>query len=133
MVEGLQTDAIVINLSTISPTATREMADTIRQKGAHMLDATVSGGEGGAIAGTLSIMLGGIKAIFNRCLPIFEAMGKNIVHLGETGSGQLTKLCNQIALAITNLAMSEALIFGATAGINLKKMQQAISGGAAGS
>ena len=92
-------------MSTISPTATREMADTIRQKGAHMLDATVSGGEGGAIAGTLSIMLGGI---FNRCLPIFEAMGKNIVHLGETGSGQLTKLCNQITLAVTNLAMSEA-------------------------
>lgn len=133
VVEGLQTDTVVIDMSTISPTATREMADTIQQKGAHMLDAPVSGGEGGAIAGTLSIMVGGNEAIFNRCLPIFEAMGKNIVHLGETGSGQLTKLCNQIAVAVTNLAMSEALIFGAKAGINLKKMQQAISGGAAGS
>jgi 3-hydroxyisobutyrate dehydrogenase len=133
VVEGLQTDTVVIDMSTISPTATREMADTIQQKGTYMLDAPVSGGEGGAIAGTLSIMVGGNEAIFNRCLPIFEAMGKNIVHLGETGSGQLTKLCNQIAVAVTNLAMSEALIFGAKAGINLKKMQQAISGGAAGS
>ncbi len=133
VVDGLRTDTVVIDTNTIFPTATREMADTIQQKGAYMLDAPVSGGEGGAIAGTLSIMVRGNEAIFNYCLPIFEVMGKNIVPLGGTGSGQLTKLCNRIAVAATNLAMSEASIFGAKAGINLKKMQQAISGGATGS
>jgi 3-hydroxyisobutyrate dehydrogenase len=98
-----------------------------------MLDAPVSGGEGGAIAGTLSIMVGGEETVFNRCLPIFETLGKTIVHVGQSGAGQLTKLCNQIAVAVTNLAMSEALIFGARSGLDLKKMQHAIQGGAAGS
>lgn len=126
-------DAVVIDMSTISPTATREMARLIQEKGASMLDAPVSGGEGGAIAGTLSIMVGGEEAVFNRCLPIFETLGKNIVHIGRSGAGQLTKLCNQIAVAVTNLAMSEALIFGAKSGLDLKKMQHAIQGGAAGS
>ncbi len=126
-------DAAVIDMSTISPTATREIASVIQEKGASMLDAPVSGGEGGAIAGTLSIMVGGEKTVFNRCLPIFEILGKTIVHVGQSGAGQLTKLCNQIAVAVTNLAMSEALIFGAKSGLDLKKMQHAIQGGAAGS
>ena len=132
-IHALTQDSIVIDMSTISPTATREMADIIQEKGAAMLDAPVSGGEGGAIAGTLSIMVGGEEAVFNRCLPVFETLGKNIVHVGQSGAGQLTKLCNQIAVAVTNLAMSEALIFGAKAGLDLKKMQHAIQGGAAGS
>ena len=126
-------DAAVIDMSTISPTATREIASVIQEKGASMLDAPVSGGEGGAIAGTLSIMVGGEETVFNRCLPIFETLGKTIVHIGQSGAGQLTKLCNQIAVAVTNLAMSEALIFGAKSGLDLKKMQHAIQGGAAGS
>ena len=126
-------DAVVIDMSTISPTATREIASIVQEKGASMLDAPVSGGEGGAIAGALSIMVGGEEAVFNRCLPIFETLGKNIVHVGQSGAGQLTKLCNQIAVAVTNLAMSEALIFGAKSGLDLKKMQHAIQGGAAGS
>ena len=126
-------DAAVIDMSTISPTATREIASVIQEKGASMLDAPVSGGEGGAIAGTLSIMVGGEETVFNRCLPIFEILGKTIVHVGQSGAGQLTKLCNQIAVAVTNLAMSEALIFGAKSGLDLKKMQHAIQGGAAGS
>ena len=126
-------DAVVIDMSTISPTATREIVRSIQEKGASMLDAPVSGGEGGAIAGALSIMVGGEEAVFNRCLPIFETLGKNIVHVGQSGAGQLTKLCNQIAVAVTNLAMSEALIFGAKSGLDLKKMQHAIQGGAAGS
>ena len=126
-------DAVVIDMSTISPTATREIASTVQEKGASMLDAPVSGGEGGAIAGALSIMVGGEEDVFNRCLPIFETLGKNIVHVGQSGAGQLTKLCNQIAVAVTNLAMSEALIFGAKSGLDLKKMQNAIQGGAAGS
>lgn len=126
-------DAVVIDMSTISPTATREIASAVQEKGASMLDAPVSGGEGGAIAGALSIMVGGEEDVFNRCLPIFETLGKNIVHVGQSGAGQLTKLCNQIAVAVTNLAMSEALIFGAKSGLDLKKMQNAIQGGAAGS
>ena len=126
-------DAVVIDMSTISPTATREIASIVQEKGTSMLDAPVSGGEGGAIAGTLSIMVGGEEDVFNRCLPIFETLGKNIVHVGQSGAGQLTKLCNQIAVAVTNLAMSEALIFGAKSGLDLKKMQNAIQGGAAGS
>ncbi len=133
VVHTITQDTIVIDMSTISPTATREIASIVQEKGASMLDAPVSGGEGGAIAGTLSIMVGGEEAVFNRCVPLFETLGKNIVHVGQSGAGQLTKLCNQIAVAVTNLAMSEALIFGAKAGLDLKKMQHAIRGGAAGS
>ena len=133
VIHAIAQDAVVIDMSTISPTATREIASIIQEKGASMLDAPVSGGEGGAIAGTLSIMVGGEEAVFNQCLPIFETLGKNIVHIGRSGAGQLTKLCNQIAVAVTNMAMSEALIFGAKAGLDLKKMQHAIQGGAAGS
>ena len=133
VIHAIAQDAVVIDMSTISPTASREIASIIQEKGASMLDAPVSGGEGGAIAGTLSIMVGGEEAVFNQCLPIFETLGKNIVHIGRSGAGQLTKLCNQIAVAVTNMAMSEALIFGAKAGLDLKKMQHAIQGGAAGS
>ena len=132
-IHAIKQDSVVIDMSTISPTATREMASIIQEKGASMLDAPVSGGEGGAIAGTLSIMVGGEEVVFKRCLPVFETLGENIVHVGRCGAGQLTKLCNQIAVAVTNLAMSEALIFGAKSGLDLKKMQHAIQGGAAGS
>jgi 3-hydroxyisobutyrate dehydrogenase len=130
---GMRPGTVIIDMSTISPTATREIAQAVESKGGELLDAPVSGGEGGAIAGTLSIMVGGKPEVFERCLPLFEAMGKNITYMGRSGAGQLTKLCNQIAVAVTNLAMSEALVFGAKAGLNLEKMQQAISGGAAGS
>ncbi len=130
---GVQASGVIIDMSTISPTATREIAEVAITKGVHFLDAPVSGGEGGAIAGTLSIMVGGEAEVFDSCLPIFQAMGKNIIHIGGTGTGQLTKLCNQIAVAVTNLAMSEALVFAAKAGVDLEKMHRAISGGAAGS
>jgi 3-hydroxyisobutyrate dehydrogenase len=133
ILSGLPSGGTIIDMSTISPTATREIAVATQTKGLHFLDAPVSGGEGGAIAGTLSIMVGGEASAFNTCLPILQAMGKNIIHVGPSGSGQLVKLCNQIAVAVTNLAMSEALIFAAKAGVNLELMHQAISGGAAGS
>jgi 3-hydroxyisobutyrate dehydrogenase len=133
ILSGLPSGGTIIDMSTISPTATREIAVATQTKGLHFLDAPVSGGEGGAIAGTLSIMVGGEASVFNTCLPILQAMGKNIIHVGPSGSGQLVKLCNQIAVAVTNLAMSEALIFAAKAGVNLELMHQAISGGAAGS
>ena len=133
LLSSLPSGGTIIDMSTISPTATREIAVATQTKGIHFLDAPVSGGEGGAIAGTLSIMVGGEASTFNSCLPILQAMGKNIIHVGPSGSGQLVKLCNQIAVAVTNLAMSEALIFAAKAGVNLEHMHQAISGGAAGS
>lgn len=133
ILSSLQAGGTIIDMSTISPTATREMATTCQTKGIHYLDAPVSGGEGGAIAGTLSIMVGGEETVFKSCLPIFQAMGKNIIHVGPSGSGQLVKLCNQIAVAVTNMAMCEALIFAAKSGVHLEKMHQAISGGAAGS
>ncbi len=130
---GMRTGKVIIDMSTISPSATRDIAAAVKAKRVHFLDAPVSGGEGGAIAGTLAIMVGGDEEVFTSCLPIFQSMGKNIIYMGESGSGQLTKLCNQIAVAVTNLAMSEALIFAAKAGVNIDKMHQAISGGAAGS
>lgn len=133
VLSGLRPGGTVIDMSTISPTATREIASSCQQQGVHFLDAPVSGGEGGAVAGTLSIMVGGDTDVFNTSLPVFQALGKNIIHVGPSGSGQLVKLCNQIAVAVTNLAMSEALIFAAKSGVNLARMHQAISGGAAGS
>jgi 3-hydroxyisobutyrate dehydrogenase len=133
ILSSLPSGGTIIDMSTISPTATREIAVATQAKGIHFLDAPVSGGEGGAIAGTLSIMVGGEASVVNTCLPILQAMGKNIIHVGQSGSGQLVKLCNQIAVAVTNLAMSEALIFAAKAGVNLEHMHHAISGGAAGS
>lgn len=133
VLSGLPRGGVIIDMSTISPTATREVAEQVRAKGGHFLDAPVSGGEGGAIAGTLSIMVGGEEETFTACLPIFQALGKQITYMGESGAGQLTKLCNQIAVAVANLAMSEALVFAAKAGLDVEKMHSAISGGAAGS
>jgi 3-hydroxyisobutyrate dehydrogenase len=98
-----------------------------------MLDAPVSGGEKGAIEGTLSIMVGGEREAFERALPVFEAMGKKIVHVGPSGMGQTVKLCNQIAGALNLLAMAEALVFGASMGVDLEKMVDAVGAGAASS
>ncbi|MBI4550727.1 MAG: 2-hydroxy-3-oxopropionate reductase [Candidatus Latescibacteria bacterium] len=131
--EGARPGLIVIDMSTISPSVTRRIAETLEAKGVEMLDAPVSGGDKGAIAGTLSIMVGGKEAVFNTCLPVFQAMGKTIIHIGGHGAGQMTKLCNQVAVCLANLAMAEALLLGAKAGLNLERMLQAISGGAAGS
>ncbi len=133
IIEGIDRGSVVIDMSTISPSATRNMAAALREKGADMLDAPVSGGDTGAIAGTLSIMVGGRQDVFDRCLPVFEAMGKSINLIGDHGAGQMTKLCNQVAVSVANLAMAEALILAAKAGLDMEKMLAAISGGAAGS
>ena len=133
IIEGIQPGSVVIDMSTISPSATRDMAAALKEKGADMLDAPVSGGDTGAIAGTLSIMVGGKQDAFDRCLPVFEAMGKSINLIGDHGAGQMTKLCNQVAVSVANLAMAEALILAAKAGLDMEKMLAAISGGAAGS
>jgi 3-hydroxyisobutyrate dehydrogenase len=125
--------ATVIDMSTISPRATQDIAATLREKGVHMLDAPVSGGDVGAQQGTLSIMVGGDQGTFDDCLPVFEAMGKNINLIGGNGAGQTTKACNQIAVSVANLAMAEALMLAAASELDVGKVVDAISGGAAGS
>ena len=125
--------ATVTDMSTISPRVTRDIAAALLEKGVHMLDAPVSGGDVGAQQGTLSIMVGGDQSVFDDCLPVFEAMGKNINLIGGNGAGQTTKACNQIAVAGTNLAMAEALMLAVASDLDVGKVVDAISGGAAGS
>jgi 3-hydroxyisobutyrate dehydrogenase len=133
VIHGVKRDAVVIDMSTISPSVTREIAAALKAKGAHLLDAPVSGGERGAKEGTLSIMVGGEEPVFERCRPIFAAMGKVIVYIGPSGSGQIVKLCNQVAGAIHLQAMCETLILAARAGVDPARMLEAVSAGAAGS
>ena len=133
IIHGVGRGSTVIDMSTISPRLTREIASALQNKGANMLDAPVSGGDVGAINGTLSIMVGGDQAVFDECLPVFEAMGKNINLIGGHGAGQTTKLCNQIAVAVNNLGMAEALMLAAASDLDVAKVVDAISGGAAGS
>ncbi len=125
--EGL----VVIDMSTISPIVTHQLSAQLTEHGVTLLDAPVSGGDKGAIAGTLSIMVGGDREVFTRCLPIFEAMGKTIVHVGESGSGQVVKACNQIVVALTIEAVSEALVLGSKAGVEPGKILQVLGGGLA--
>jgi len=125
--------ATVIDMSTISTRVTRDIAAALKEKSVHMLDAPVSGGDVGAQQGTLSIMVGGEQSVFDDCLPVFEAMGKHINLIGGNGAGQTTKACNQIAVAGANLAMAEALMLAATSDLDVGKVVDAISGGAAGS
>src|SRR5207245_131375 len=105
VIHGARAGMIVIDNSTISPEVTRRIGGQLREQGVELLDAPVSGGERGAIEGTLSIMAGGDAAIFERVLPVLEAMGKKIVHCGPLGAGQTVKLCNQVVVGLHNLAM----------------------------
>jgi 2-hydroxy-3-oxopropionate reductase len=133
IIEAARPGLVMIDMSTISPEVTRLVAARLAESGAAMLDAPVSGGDQGAIAGTLSIMVGGEKETFERCKPIFEAMGRNIVYCGPNGAGQTVKLCNQIVVALNNLAMCEALVFAAKQGIAPGTMLQAVTAGAGAS
>ncbi|MCY3762111.1 MAG: NAD(P)-dependent oxidoreductase [Gemmatimonadetes bacterium] len=133
VIAGVEEGAAVIDMSTVSPRVTREIAAALKEKGVDMLDAPVSGGDVGARQGTLSIMVGGEQQVFDECLPVFEAMGKNINLIGGNGAGQVTKLCNQIGVAVANLAMAEALMLAAASDLDVGKVVEAISGGAAGS
>jgi 2-hydroxy-3-oxopropionate reductase len=129
---GVDGGDVVIDTSTISPMVTEELADEVRERGARLLDAPISGGEEGAIEGTLSIMVGGEEATLDRCRPILEAMGETVTHCGDSGAGQVTKACNQIVVAGTMEAVSEALVFAHKADADLEAVVDAISGGAAG-
>jgi 3-hydroxyisobutyrate dehydrogenase len=133
VIEGIKPDSVVIDMSTISPQATLGIAARLGEKGVHMLDAPVSGGEQGAINGALSIMVGGDAEVLKRCQPIFEAMGKNIIHVGSNSMGQTVKLMNQILVAGTLNAVVEALVFAQKSGVDLEKAISAVEGGAAGS
>jgi len=133
VLHGARAGSVVVDMTTMSPAVTREIAATLAERGVDMLDAPVSGGDVGAKNGTLSIMVGGRAEVFERCRPVFEAMGKNILHIGPHGAGQTTKLCNQIAVAVNMLAGCEAIMLAAKSGIDPKKMLGAISAGAAGS
>ncbi len=130
-IEGASAGLIVIDMSTISPVVTRTLAAQLAAHGMTMLDAPVSGGDKGAIAGTLSIMVGGEEDTFKRCLPIFQALGKTIVHVGGSGAGQVVKACNQIVVALIIEAVSEALVLGSKAGVDPAKILQVLSGGLA--
>ncbi len=133
VIAGMRAGTLVIDMSTISPQATVALAARINAKGGSMLDAPVSGGSEGAAKGTLSIMVGGSDVDFARALPVFQAMGKNIVHVGAQGAGQTVKLVNQILVVGNALAMSEALLFAQAGGVDVTKALAAVSGGAAGS
>jgi 3-hydroxyisobutyrate dehydrogenase len=133
VVHGARPGALVIDCSTISPQATRAMAAALIEKGVFMLDAPVSGGSEGAAKGTLSIMVGGESEQFDRALPIFQAMGKTITHVGGHGAGQTVKLVNQVLVVGNAIAMCEALMFAQAGGVDLQKTYNAISQGAAGS
>ena len=125
--------ALVIDMSTISPHVTLEIAAKLAEKDIHMLDAPISGGSEGAANGTLSIMVGGETAQFVRAMPYFSAMGKTITRVGGTGAGQMVKLVNQILVVGNALAMSEALLFAQAGGLDLHRTLEAVTGGAAGS
>jgi 2-hydroxy-3-oxopropionate reductase len=120
-------------MSSISPIATKEFAERIRAVGCEFLDAPVSGGEVGAKAASLTIMVGGNESTFNQVQPLFELMGKNITLVGESGAGQTTKVANQIIVALTIEAVAEALLFAAKAGADPSKVRQALLGGFASS
>ena len=133
VVKSLKKGAIVVDHSTISPSATRGFDKQLATKGAKLLDAPISGGDVGARNGTLSIMVGGDESAFKRAEPLLRHMGTTITYCGPSGAGQLTKLVNQILVSITNMAVCEALTFGKRNGLDLEKTIAALAGGAAGS
>jgi len=130
---ALRSGTLVIDMSSISPTATKDFAARIEARGCDYVDAPVSGGEVGARNAALTIMVGGTEAGFARALPLFQAMGKNITHVGDAGAGQTCKVANQIIVALNIEACAEALVFASKAGADPAKVRQALMGGFANS
>jgi 2-hydroxy-3-oxopropionate reductase len=133
IIEGARPGLILADMSTISPIVSQKVGKALEAKGVAMLDAPVSGGEKGAIDGALSIMVGGDQGVFDRALPIFQAMGKTITLLGPLGFGGFTKLANQIIVAVNLTALAEALTLGKKAGLDRELLLTALAGGLAGS
>lgn len=127
--EGMGKGAILVDMSTISPSTAMRVAEKLEEKGMEMLDAPVSGGDVGAKEGTLSIMVGGKQEIFERMLPVLQKMGKNVSHVGDHGAGQVAKAANQIIVALTIEAVAEALIFAKKSGVDPKRVRDALMGG----
>lgn len=131
IIDGISEGKVFVDMSTISPVVTREIADRMKEKGTHMLDAPISGGEEGAVEGTLSIMVGGDQEVFDQILPIFNILGNKVTYVGENGAGQITKACNQIVVALSLEAVGEGLVLARKAGVDPEKVAEAIKGGAA--
>lgn len=127
--EGLRAGSLYIDMSSVAPSTARKVAEALQAQGADALDAPVSGGQVGAEQGTLSIMVGGSEEGFERARPIFEAVGKNIVYIGGPGAGQVTKICNQIVVALTIQAVAEALTLARKSGVDAAKVREALLGG----
>lgn len=133
LLKGARKGTVIIDMSSIAPSASRKLAAEAEKRGIEMLDAPVSGGENGAIQGTLAIMVGGREATFSKCMNILRSMGRNIVRVGDAGAGQVVKLANQIIVALNIAALSEAFVLGVKAGVDPHIMYQAIRSGFAGS
>jgi 3-hydroxyisobutyrate dehydrogenase len=127
VMEGLKSHSIVVDMSTIDPSVSRKIAKVLREKEIHMLDAPVSGGQMGAEAGTLAIMVGGEEEIFKRCLPIFKAMGENIFYCGPSGNGEIVKIVNNLMSGVFRLVSAEALALGVKAGVPLKVLYDVVN------
>jgi len=126
---GIKSGSLFIDMSTIAPATARNLYQKLQEKGCEALDAPVSGGQVGAESASLSIMVGGTEKAFARALPLFQAMGKNIIHIGEPGAGQTTKACNQMIVGMTIQAVAEAFTLAGNAGVNLEKMREVLLGG----
>ena len=133
VIEGAQPGSILVDMSSIAPLASKEIASQLALREIRMLDAPVSGGEPKAVEGTLSVMVGGAQADFEECLPVLKAMASSVVRVGEIGAGNVTKLANQIIVALNIAAVSEALTLATKAGVDPELVYQAIRGGLAGS
>ena len=131
VMSGIKKGSLFIDMSTIAPSTSVSLFDAFAKRGVEALDAPVSGGQAGAEAATLSIMVGGNEEAFNRAVPIFQKMGKNIVYIGKPGAGQTTKACNQVAVALTIQAVAEALTLAKKAGVDVAKVRAALLGGLA--
>jgi 2-hydroxy-3-oxopropionate reductase len=129
LLSGLKKGSLYIDMSTIAPATSIKIHESLKQNEVESLDAPVSGGQAGAEGATLSIMVGGSDDAFKRALPIFEKMGKNIVHIGKPGSGQTTKACNQIVVGMTIQAVAEALTLARKSGVDVAKVRSALLGG----
>ena len=129
VLSALRPGALWIDMSTIAPATARGLSEKARARGAEALDAPVSGGEKGAIDGTLSIMVGGTEAAFERAQPIFQALGKNIVRIGESGAGQVCKACNQVVVGVTIEAVAEAFALATAEGVDFAAVRTALLGG----
>lgn len=129
IIEGVRSGQLYIDMSTIAPATSRRVYEALQEKGVDALDAPVSGGDVGAKAGTLSIMVGGTEEAFQRAQPLFQVMGKNIVLIGGPGAGQVTKACNQVVVALTIQAVAEALTLARKAGVDPARVREALLGG----